>query len=241
MSLISQTRAAFELKGSLFTLTVLHLLSNDLESLAQQLEHQAQQTPNLFKNMPVVIDLQKVGKTAMLEFNLLQQYLRQHGLIPVGVRNASPEQLVAARAAGLAILASPASSKTTKAKPTATAAAGNASSNSMLTQVITSPVRSGQQVYARGANLVILASVNHGAEVLADGHIHVYGPLAGRALAGITGDTTARIFCQKLDAELISIAGYYRLSDDLPAVQAPMVQVYLENEKLCVGGLMSHE
>jgi septum site-determining protein MinC len=239
MSIISQTRAAFELKGSLFTLTVLHLLSNDLESLAQQLEHQAQQTPNLFKNMPVVVDLQKVGKTAMLEFNLLQQYLRQHGLIPVGVRNASPEQLVAARAAGLAILASQTSSKATKAKPTATATTDNA--NSMLTQVITSPVRSGQQVYARGANLVILASVNHGAEVLADGHIHVYGPLAGRALAGITGDTTARIFCQKLDAELISIAGYYRLSDDLPAVQAPMVQVYLENEKLCVGGLMSHE
>jgi septum site-determining protein MinC len=239
MSLISQTRAAFELKGSLFTLTVLHLLSNDLESLAQQLEQQAQQTPNLFKNMPVVIDLQRVGKTAMLEFNLLQQYLRQHGLIPVGVRNASPEQLVAARAAGLAILASQTSSKTTKPKPATATTATNASS--MLTQVITSPVRSGQQVYARGANLVILASVNHGAEVLADGHIHVYGPLAGRALAGITGDTTARIFCQKLDAELISIAGYYRLSDDLPTVQAPMVQVYLENEKLCVGGLMSHE
>ena len=83
------------------------------------------------------------------------------------------------------------------------------------TKLITEPVRSGQQIYARGADLIVLAPVSHGAELLADGHIHIYGPLRGRALAGVTGDETARIFCQYLEAELISIAGQYKISEDI--------------------------
>lgn len=83
------------------------------------------------------------------------------------------------------------------------------------TRVITQPVRSGQQIYARGGDLIVLASVSHGSELLADGHIHVYGALRGRALAGITGDTNAHIFCHSLEAELISIAGQYKISEDI--------------------------
>lgn len=83
------------------------------------------------------------------------------------------------------------------------------------TKVITDPVRSGQQIYARGGDLIVLSSVSHGAELLADGHIHIYGPLRGRALAGVTGDTSAHIFCQSLEAELISIAGQYKISEDI--------------------------
>ena len=81
--------------------------------------------------------------------------------------------------------------------------------------VITTPVRSGQQVYAKGGDLIIIAPVSAGAEVLADGNIHIYGPLRGRALAGVSGDKSARIFCQSLEAELISIAGSYKVNEDL--------------------------
>ena len=83
------------------------------------------------------------------------------------------------------------------------------------TKVITSPVRGGQQIYAQGSDLVVISSVSPGAELLADGNIHVYGPMRGRALAGVKGDTKARIFCQQLSAELVSIAGQYKVSEDL--------------------------
>ena len=82
-------------------------------------------------------------------------------------------------------------------------------------KVITTPIRGGQQVYAQGGDLIVLAPVSAGAELLADGNIHVYGPMRGRALAGIKGDRTARIFCQQLGAELLSIAGQYKVAEDL--------------------------
>ena len=100
--------------------------------------------------------------------------------------------------------------------------------------VILKPVRSGQQIYARGRDLVVLAMVNTGAEIIADGHIHVYAPLRGKAMAGARGNTEARIFALSLEAELISIAGIYRTSENpLPAqVQGKPTQVRLEGEKL---------
>jgi septum site-determining protein MinC len=86
---------------------------------------------------------------------------------------------------------------------------------SIPTKIIYQPVRSGQQIYAKGGDLIILAAVSPGAEILADGNIHVYGALRGRALAGVRGDTRARIFCHSLEAELVSIAGHYKISEDL--------------------------
>ena len=83
------------------------------------------------------------------------------------------------------------------------------------TKIITTPVRGGQQIYAQGGDLVVVSSVSPGAELLADGNIHVYGAMRGRALAGVKGDTRARIFCQQLSAELVSIAGQYKVSEDL--------------------------
>lgn len=83
------------------------------------------------------------------------------------------------------------------------------------TKLVTSPVRGGVQIYAAGGDLIVLAPVSPGAELLADGNIHVYGPMRGRALAGVKGDTSARIFCQQLGAELVSIAGNYKVAEDL--------------------------
>lgn len=100
-------------------------------------------------------------------------------------------------------------------------------------KVVTKPVRSGQQVYAEGADLILMASVSEGAEVLADGHIHVYGTLRGRALAGVKGDTDARIFCQQLEAELVSVAGQFVLSDKIrESCWKKPAQIYLRDESI---------
>lgn len=102
-------------------------------------------------------------------------------------------------------------------------------------KVVTRPIRSGQQVYAAGGDLVVVAPVSPGAELLADGSIHVYGALRGRALAGIKGNSEARIFCRRLEAELISIAGQYRVADDLAADQRGVpVQVFLNDRRLVI-------
>lgn len=211
------------------TLTVLHLLNPDLNLFVADLRKHAQKTPNLFKNMPLIIDLQRINQASVpVDFVAIQHYLREHGLIPVGVRHGNALQNNAAQSAGLALLSS---QSTHKAK---TKLAEKPEPANSTTLFIDKPIRSGQQIYARNSNLVILAPVSHGSEILADGYIHVYGCLRGRALAGVTGDKTARIFAQQLEAELISIAGYYKLQDDIPKLESQMVQVYLENDKLCI-------
>ncbi len=231
----ARSGTAFELKGSLFTLTVLHLLCTDINVFVAQLRRHAQKTPNLFKNMPVVIDLQRVTHDPhSIDFDALQHQLRQYGLIPVGVRHGSEPQNAAAQVAGLAILSNQPTAIKGKTKSGAT---GSDASGGNHTLFITKPIRSGQQVYARNANLVIIAPVSHGAELLADGFIHVYGSLCGRALAGLNGDKNARIFCQHLEAELVSIAGYYKLHDDFPTVHAPMTQIFLDNDQINIEGI----
>jgi septum site-determining protein MinC len=102
-------------------------------------------------------------------------------------------------------------------------------------RLLTQPVRSGRQVYAHGGDLVVMSSISPGAELLADGHIHVYGALRGRALAGVSGDLTARIFCRSLEAELVSVAGYWRVREDIPeAIIGKPAQVFLEGERIAI-------
>jgi septum site-determining protein MinC len=233
----AKSNMAFELKGSLFTLTVLHLLSADLNIFIAQLRKHAQKTPNLFKNMPLVIDLQRVSHSADdIDFVSMQHQLRQHGLIPVGIRHGNESQNNAAQAAGLALLSSQPASGSVKAK-TKISQDKPAADTAAHTLLITKPVRSGQQIYARNANLVVLATVSHGAELLADGYIHVYGNLRGRALAGVTGDKAARILCLRLEAELVSIAGYYKLRDDFPTIEMPVTQIYLQGDQIHIDGI----
>lgn len=228
----------FQLKGGLYTLSALQLLSPKLTNFAQQLDSKIQQAPKFFHNAPVVIDLIKIGHPGHdLDFMTLKELLISRRLIPVGVKGGSSEQHAAAIAAGFAILSDGTRSDGIREKTDATAGvARKEQANLKLTgdllpekeseakeletkgsntRLITEPVRSGQQIYARGGDLIVLAPVSHGAELLADGHIHVYGPLRGRALAGVTGDTQAHILCQSLEAELISIAGQYKISEDI--------------------------
>ncbi|MFM0434866.1 septum site-determining protein MinC [Paraburkholderia strydomiana] len=106
---------------------------------------------------------------------------------------------------------------------------------SSQTMVVEKPLRSGQRIYAKG-DLVVLGLVSYGAEVIAEGNIHIYAPLRGRALAGVQGNHDARIFCTCLEPELISIAGIYRTTENpLPAdVLGKPVQIWLEDEKLMI-------
>lgn len=102
------------------------------------------------------------------------------------------------------------------------------------TQVVTQPVRSGQQVYARGAHLLVMNQVSAGAEVIADGNIHVFGALRGRAMAGVQGFESAEIVCQQMDADLVAIAGLYRVRDDMPEQSRQAARVYIRDEQLIV-------
>ena len=220
--------APFELKGSLFTLTVLYLRRMDREAIDHYLAEKVKQAPGFFQNAPVVIDLETLAAGTPVDFKALHDLLRKHGLIPVGVRHADPEGQVAAVLAGLPIMpegrAAAAAKKTETSEPV-----------TQRNKLITQPVRSGQQIYAAEGDLVLLGPVSAGAEVLADGNIHIYGPLRGRALAGVKGDTKARIFCQQLAAELVSIAGQYRVIEQLEAtVRGKAVQIYLSENRLII-------
>lgn len=230
--------AVFQLKGSLFTLTVLQLIETDYEAFAAQLEAMVAQAPKFFRNTPVVIDLQRLANPSQqVDLNRLLEELRQHGLIPVGLRGGQPEHQTAALTVGLAILpeTKPETVSPVAKTPGAAPVQRTATTINQVSKVITQQVRSGQQIYAKGGDLIVLAPVSPGAELLADGHIHVYGPLRGRALAGITGDINARIFCQSLEAELVSIAGHYWVKEDLKnSDEQRSVQIYLEEERLKV-------
>jgi septum site-determining protein MinC len=227
MNSIMQNSSAFQLKGSLLTFTLMQLLHTNVQAFASQLETLVKQTPNFFKHAPVVIDLEKLlDCNDSIDFVRIKAELVKHGLIPVGIRNANDQQVHAAIAAGLGILSS---TKVELGKISTTPEKNNNS------KIILQPVRSGQQVYAQHGDLIILASVSPGAELMSDGHIHVYGTLRGRALAGVAGNIQARIFCNKLEAELISIAGYYKLADDIKTPKSSQgVQVFLEGERLNV-------
>jgi septum site-determining protein MinC len=224
---------AFELKGRMLTLSVLRVLTVDLAALAAQLDARMASMPGLFQHLPVVLDLEAVQGQSV-DLDALASCLRQKGLIPIGVRAGDAELAARAAAAGLGVI-NIGNEPARRAEPARERPAPTPAPQATAGMVIRQPVRSGQQVYARGGDLVVLAPVSAGAEVLADGHIHIYGPLRGRALAGVQGNAEARIFCQSLEAELVSIAGAYRISENIQETgRGRPVQIYLDGEALCI-------
>jgi septum site-determining protein MinC len=245
-------QAAFELRATTFTLPTLRLFDADLGELSRFLETKIQQAPEFFSNAPVVVDLSHLPEVA-LDFPLLVGLLRGLGLLPIGVRGGSEQHRETARLMDLAILSQgsrgPAAAVASKAgapaagPPSATSPRPGAERPAPAAagpggRLVTRPVRSGQRLYAQGGDLVVLAPVSSGAELMADGNIHVYGVLRGRALAGVKGNSDARIFCQDLRAELISVAGHYRVSENLdPALAGRPVQVHLQDGRLIIEAL----
>lgn len=235
---------AIELKGSLLTLMVLRLLYPNNERILLQLAEKIAKAPGFFQHAPVVIDLHALHEhefenSENSEFDQLfdlaeiVRALRSHGLVPVGIRGGNPAQQELALSLNLGILSD---SKTVErprryfseeSEPVVPTPPLSTS------KIVTQPVRSGQQIVSMYGDLIILSTVSHGAEILAHRHIHVYGALRGRALAGVNGDHEARIFCQQLEAELVSIAGQYQINEELPEnLQGKSAQIYLIEEAL---------
>jgi len=209
----------FQLKGSMLAITVLELAHNDLERLEQQLAEKVAQAPNFFSNIPLVLALDKLpAAEGILDLGELMALCRRHGLRTLAIRANREEDIAAALALDIPVLP-PSGAREKLVEPVEITAKKKAEKPPepvvKPTKVINSPVRGGMQVYAQGGDLIVLAPVSAGAELLADGNIHVYAPMRGRALAGVKGDTKARIFCQQLGAEMLSIAGQYKVAEDL--------------------------
>ena len=241
----------FELRSASMTLVVVALQTTDMDAIERELTARFAGTPDMFNHDPVVIDVsQAEGDPLAIDYAQLAALLRRFNMVAAAVRGGSPKQMAAALSVGLgeapeAVVHAPraaapsAPDAATPAAPPAEAASADAAVagapvEHVATMIIDKPLRSGQQVYARGGDLVVMAAVNFGAEVIADGSIHVYAPLRGKAIAGARGNTAARIFSTCMEPELISIAGTYRTTEHpLPAeVIGQPAQIRLDGERL---------
>ncbi len=240
MTINSHSFPAVEFKSSSFSVPVLSLASNDLVLIEQLLNEKIKLAPEFFKNSPVVIDLHEVNKKQfVLDFKDAVMVVRKAGLFVIGIRSGNEFQQSQAIELGIPVNTAPTSeikeikidskNKQIKAPDDSEFIASDST-----TVMITKPIRSGQRIYSHG-DLIVLAQVGAGAEILAEGNIHVYGSLRGRALAGVQGNTEARIFCSDLQAELISIAGNYKISDDIQgAISNTPIQIYLQKNTLII-------
>ncbi|MDB5898469.1 MAG: minC [Ramlibacter sp.] len=246
VSLAGRAPATFEIKSATLPLVAMLLKSNDLDLLAQELRERFGDIPEFFDNDPLVVDLTPLGD-GEIDFRALAKLLRTYRVVPIAVRGGSQAQMAAALEVGLAAApeAAPSPDLSQRARPEVreqpAPAAAQLPPAAASALVIDKPLRSGQQVYARGRDVVVLAMVNAGAEVIADGHVHVYAPLRGKAIAGARGDGTARILTLCLEPELVSIAGVYRTTEQpLPAtVRGKPAQIRLVDDKLVMEPLNS--
>lgn len=250
------TQPSFRLKGGLFPFTLLEITSYSREQFKQDLIAKVAQAPAFFQQTPVILSvdlaLQQGESVSLSEIISL---CRSYGLVPVCLRGGNEPLQAQASLCNLALMpegrSKPEPQEAVEPEPEQAQpavveieaenfeAAETQSSPALSTsKVITTPIRSGQQVYAPGGDLIVLSSVSTGAEVLADGNIHIYGALRGRALAGVRGDCSARIFCQSLEAELVSIAGNFKLDEDLRGdLWKQAIQVSLNEENLSIEAL----
>jgi septum site-determining protein MinC len=244
--------SCFLLKGSVFTTLVLELRQYSAATFASELRQKIEQAPQLLLQSPVILIVDKCSDLeGDIDFDWIVRQCRDLGLQPLGFRSC-PRFDDALRLTGLPLL--PASSgrggSPIREEPAASLSSEASRAQAPLQQagedrrvrapsrVVTQPVRSGQQIYARDCDLIVLSQVSEGAEVLADGNIHIYGGLRGRALAGVAGDVSARIFCHSLEAELLSVAGNFLLSEDFrEQLWKKPVQVSLNEESLCIDPL----
>ena len=237
---------SFEIKSASLPLVSFVLKSADITQVAQDLQTRLGDTPDFFDNDAVLVDLQHLeDQGGPLDLPALVQLLRSFRMNPVALRPHNAAHEAAATLAGLFLTTeartlppSPATQEVVREVEVIREVVREVTSGGSA-MVVDKPLRSGQHVYAKGRDLVMLAMVNPGAEIMADGHIHVYAPLRGKAIAGAKGDTSARIFTNCLEAELLSIAGVYRTSDiPLPKeVAGKPAQVWLVGDKLAMLGL----
>ncbi|MBS0041689.1 septum site-determining protein MinC [Shewanella sp. M16] len=195
------SKPSLELKGASFTLSVLHINSSDLQAVMTELDHKLAQAPQFFLGAPLVVNLSAIQHDS-LNLSALKDLLISRQLVIVGITGATTVLSKQAKDLGLAIVKAGKQSSTPPPAP-------------RQTKIVKQNIRSGQQVYAKNGDLIIFGAVGNGAEVIADGSIHIYGALRGKAMAGAAGDTSAVIIAHSLEAELVSIAGQYWLAENL--------------------------
>jgi septum site-determining protein MinC len=242
-----------EIKFGQVGIANLKLKRLDAAGLEAELREKVESAAKLFLRTPVVLDLSHLPALPDLEIvrDLLQR-IRASGMLPVGLSYGTSENDALALALGVPVFAkfraayeradgapaplpreTPAPPSREPARVERATPAPPSATGSSVGLLHDRPVRSGQQVYARGRDLILTTLVGNGAEVIADGSIHIYGALRGRALAGAQGDASARIYCQEFHAELVSIAGQYRVFEDIPAeLRGQSVQAWLDGDKL---------
>lgn len=242
-----------ELKGGMYTFMSLKLHTSDLDVIDKALADKVLQAPGFFKDTPVVIDLSILEElNADIDMPALLKCIKDHHLIPI-VASIGDKSSPLAHSIAIPLIEAGARRSAVE-KPSMEGKAKqdsvNSSSADMTPDVnlalsreveyvikapllIDKPVRSGQQVYARDTDLIVMGPIGHGAEVIADNNIHIYGPLRGRALCGVSGNTSTRIFCQSLEAELVSVAGNYRMLETIPEeLRGKPAQIWLDKDRL---------
>lgn len=243
---------AGELKIGQVGIANLRVRTLDVAQLSREMRERVDRAPKLFGRAPVIIDFGGLAQMPdAATARALLEGLRGAGVLPVGLSYGTRETEQLAEQLGLPLLAKfraqyepvaaaapPARRESAPAEPAPTKAAAKAPTAAAAASpglVQKTPVRSGQQLYAENRDLTVLSTVGAGAEVIADGSIHIYGTLRGRALAGAQGNTDARIFCREFHAELVAIAGHYKVLEDVPKeLRGKPVQVWLEKEQLMI-------
>ena len=247
----SQARKPIEIKISTVVAVSAILHESDLSVLDVALREMTGGAPDFFDDEFAVIDVGALDiASENIDWAALTALLKSHGLNPVAVRNATPEMEPAILAHGLSLDGS--SKPRQEARPEAAAEEPVAEVVAEVSpapepappalepaapasaMIVDMPVRAGQRIYARGCDLIIMAVVNNGAEVIADGSIHIYAQLRGRALAGASGNTDARIFAMSMEPELVSIAGIYRTFEDgfPPELKKQTAQIRLVGDRI---------
>ncbi len=247
-----------KLKGEMSMLNALYVSELDVEKLCADLGEKRDEAPQFFMQSPIIIDCAELGdKATQLDFDALNKGLLDLGFIPVGVRNIPSSMNEQIAKSGWAIMRTTQDAiANTSEKQAVEDVAGDENTDvregegvdevaqqaptAISSVTVDRPVRSGQQIYAASADMTVLAPTSAGSEVMADGSIHVYGAIRGRVLAGARGNTSARIFCQSLQAELIAIAGRYQLLDESNTeLKGKPAMIHLEGEKLIIEPLAS--
>jgi septum site-determining protein MinC len=253
----------FQIRGQLYTLITLRVVEPEDHQFFMELHKEIGRSPDFFKNAPVVIDVGPIADRKPTNLAEFARRLRQLQLVPVGIQNGNDDWNRVAINAGLGIFPAgrPASTSKNAAavdrtavvderrpdtvepkepaqQPVVPSAQVKPSAAPAGAKIVTEPVRAGQQIYAKNADLVVLAQVQPGAELMADGNIHIYSSLRGRAHAGVGGNANARIFCRSMEAQLISIAGIYLVNDEIEQQYLGQpVQIGCQNETIVMDKL----
>ena len=225
-----QAVAAIDIRFGQIGLVQVRIRSTDPGAILDELTGRVATAPLFFQRTAVCLDLGPLGAApALEEMRGVLEAVRRAGMVPVGMVGGSEGVEALAASVELPVLAP--FRPQTQPVPVVQAVERPEAGAPALIQP--TPVRSGQRVYGRGRDLIITAGVGAGAEAIADGCVHVYGTLRGRALAGARGETSARVFCQEFRAELVSIAGVFRVFETLPPELAGKpVQAWLDGDNL---------